>query len=114
MRFSMALVMILGLSGCTALMVGGGAAGGGYQTSKDERSELLIGADAALSTSIMRQYAAQTSLSTFNIGVRTTMRLVTLSGTVDSYAARELAEKLAIDTNGVKAVDNQIRVRATE
>ncbi|MCH7822225.1 MAG: BON domain-containing protein [Proteobacteria bacterium] len=114
MRFLMALVLVFGLSGCTALMVGGGASGGGYQVDRDERSKSHIAADAALSTSIMSQYAAHTSLSTFNIGVRTTMSAVTLSGTVDSYAAREIAEQLAIDTNGVKAVNNQISVRETE
>ncbi len=114
MRFSMALVITLGLSGCTALMVGGGAAGGGYQASKDARSESLIAADAALSARIRSKYAADAALSMATVHVNTTMSIVTLSGMVDSYAARENAEKLAIDTNGVKGVDNQIRVRATE
>ena len=42
--------------------------------------------------------------------MRTYENKVTLSGTVGSYGAREMAEKLAIDTDGVKAVDNQIKV----
>jgi osmotically-inducible protein OsmY len=35
---------------------------------------------------------------------------VTLSGGVPTYAARETAEKLAMTTEGVKAVNNKITV----
>jgi hyperosmotically inducible protein len=109
MRILILIATLLTLSGCTALMVGG-AAVGGYQLGKDERAPSMVASDSAITTKIKSKYAVDSVVSVFNVGVRTYEGRVTLSGTVGSYAAREMAEKLAIETDGVKAVDNQIKV----
>ncbi len=109
MRILILIATLLTLSGCTALMVGG-AADGGYRPSRDERPASAAVSDSAITTKIKSKYAVDSVVSVFNVGVRTYGGKVTLSGTVGSYAARERAEKLAIETDGVKAVDNQIKV----
>jgi osmotically-inducible protein OsmY len=107
MRFLIVLVSILMLSGCTAMMVGG-AANGGYQQGKNERSASVVASDSAITTKIKGKYAADSVVSVFNIGVKTWEGTVTLSGTVGSYIARDQAESLAKGTSGVKAVNNHI------
>jgi len=114
MRRLMALAVIAALSGCSAILLGGGSAGSGYKADKDERSTSNIAADTALSTSIMSKFAADTTSGLAAVGVQTYMRLVTLSGTVGNYAVREKAEKIAIDTDGVRAVNNEILVRESD
>ena len=109
MRILVLIAALLTLSGCAALMVGG-AAVGGYQLGKDERPPSTVASDSAITTKIKSKYAVDSVVSVFNVGVRTYEGKVTLSGTVGSYAAREMAEKLAIETDGVRAVDNQIKV----
>ena len=109
MRLLFLIIMMFALSGCTALIVGG-AAVGGYQLGKDERQPSQVASDSAITTKIKSKYAVDSTVSMFDVGVRTYENKVTLSGTVGSYGAREMAEKLAIDTDGVKAVDNQIKV----
>ena len=109
MRILSVMIISIALSGCTALMVGG-AAVGGYQVGKDERGPSQVASDSAITTKIKSKYAVDSTVSMFQVGVRTYENKVTLSGTVGSYAAREVAEQLAIGTDGVKAVDNQIKV----
>ncbi|MGI9234542.1 MAG: BON domain-containing protein [Woeseiaceae bacterium] len=95
------------LGGCTAMMVGGGN-GGGYQSPKDERSASVVAADSAITTKIKGKYAADSVVSVFTIGVRTWDGIVTLTGTVGSYNARDQAEAIAKSTGGVNAVNNLI------
>ena len=109
MRVLIVLMSFLVLSGCTALMVGGGAVAG-YQLGKDERPPSVVASDSAITTKIKGKYVADSVVSVFNIGVRTWEGTVTLSGTVGSYVAREQAESIAKDTGGVKAVNNHIVV----
>ncbi len=109
MRWMLVLMSMFVLSGCTALAVGGAAAAG-YQLGKDERPPGVVASDGAITTKIKGKYVADSIVSVFNIGVRTWEGTVTLSGTVGSYVAREQAETLARETNGVKAVNNQITV----
>lgn len=109
MRYLFILITALTLSGCTAMMVGGGAAGG-YQLGKDERPAGVVASDSAITSKIKGKYVADSVVSVFNIGVRTWEGTVTLSGTVGSYIARDQAESIAKDTGGVKAVNNHIVV----
>ncbi|MBT8098946.1 MAG: BON domain-containing protein [Gammaproteobacteria bacterium] len=108
MRRLVVLVFALIVSGCSAMMVGGGSGGGGYRS--DDRSAAQESSDWSITTSLKSQYAANVSTRDFNLGVSTDRGRVVLSGTVDTYAVRETAEKLALATDGVKAVDNRIRV----
>ena len=110
MRYLVLLTMIFALSGCTALVVGG-AATAAYQVGKDEREPEVIASDSAITTKIKSKYAVDSGVSVFGIGVRTYEGKVTLSGTVSSDAARDVAVTLARDTGGVKSVANQIVVK---
>lgn len=109
MRFSVVLLSLLVLSGCTALVVGG-AANGGYQRGGNERPASVVESDSAITTRIRARYAADSIVSVFNISIRTWDGIVTLSGTVGGYAARDQAVTLAKHTSGVKAVNSQIIV----
>jgi osmotically-inducible protein OsmY len=111
--FSVLLAVSMCLNACSAMMIGGSGVGT-YEGGKDERNAAQVSADSAITTSILRKYDADQMIRSFNVGVVTVGGRVMLSGTVDSYAAREMAERLAIETDGVKAVDNQIRVQNSE
>ena len=110
MRYLVLLAMIFALSGCTALVVGG-AATAAYQVGKDEREPGVVAADAAITTKIKGKYAVDSVVSAFGIGVRTYEGRVTLSGTVSSYVARDVAVTLARNTGGVKSLENLITVK---
>lgn len=110
MRYLVLVAMIFALSGCTALVVGG-AATAAYQVGKDEREPEVIASDSAITTKIKSKYAVDSVVSVFGIGVRTYEGKVTLSGTVSSDVARNIAVTLARDTGGVKSVANQIVVK---
>ncbi len=110
MRYLILLAMIFALSGCTALLVGGSATTG-YQTGKNERGPEVIASDTAITTRIKSKYAADSVVSGFGIGVRTYEGEVTLSGTVSSDVARDVAVTLAKDTGGVTSVANHIAVK---
>jgi osmotically-inducible protein OsmY len=97
------------LSGCSGLMMTGASSGSSVE--KDRPSQSQASADSAITARVKSRYAADSLVGKFDVGVQTSGAMVTLSGTVTSYAAREAAEKLAISTDGVKAVDNQIEVK---
>ena len=109
MRIALVILSSLTLMGCTALVVGG-AAVGGYQLGKDERSPSVVASDSAITSKIKAKYVADSIVSVFNIGVRTYEGRVTLSGTVGSFVARDQAMDLAKSTSGVRTVTNQIVV----
>lgn len=108
MRFGISLLTLFLMSGCTALAMGGGAGGG--QASKNERGSMVVASDSAITTKITGQFAADTTVRVFKIGVRTYKGIVNLSGTVDNYVARDRAGYIAKSTNGVVAVNNLIVV----
>lgn len=67
-------------------------------------------ADSAITTKIKTQLATDEGLSGSSIGVQTKNGIVTLSGTVNSKALRERAGQIASNTDGVKGVNNEIKV----
>lgn len=66
--------------------------------------------DTTVTTKIKAKMAANTGLSSFHIHVKTINGVVTLTGTVDTAATRELAAHTAADTEGVVRVINDLRV----
>jgi len=66
--------------------------------------------DVAITTKIKAKLAGDALLNTFNIDVDTNDGVVTLSGRVATAEARETAERIARETQGVKAVHNDLRV----
>lgn len=109
MRYGITLLAFFLLSGCAALVVGG-AAVGGYQLGKDEREPAVVASDSAITTKIKGKYVADSTVSVFEIGVRTYESTVTLTGTVGTFVARDQAGRIAKGTKGVKNVNNQIVV----
>ena len=108
MRTLSILMMTLVLAGCSALAVSGSS--GGYQQGSSGRSTSVESADNAITATIRAEFAADSMVGGFNVGVRTYKGTVTLSGLVGSLAAREQAVRLARNTNGVVAVNNQISI----
>jgi len=109
-RISVIFLAMLVLTGCTALVMGGGAVGGD-QHGRDGRPSSVVSSDAAITSRIKAKYGADSMVSVFSIGVRTYEGRVTLSGTVSSFVARNQAMDLAKSTTGVKTVTNQIVVK---
>jgi len=108
MRFLLAMMVILALPACTSMLLG--------NTSSREpapattRNAAPSAADSAISGAIRRQLGEDQDLSKYAIGIRTSSGVVTLSGTVGSYPARDRAVQIASDVSGVRQVDNRLMV----
>lgn len=109
MRFGIVVIAVFLLSGCTALVVGG-ASKGGYQAGKDERNSAVLAADSAITSEIRARFGADSAVNMFNINVRTYKGIVTLTGSVGNYVARNQAGSIAKASTGVEIVNNQIVV----
>ena len=109
MRFGLAVLALLLMSGCTALVVGGQSTGG-YTPVDDSRDSATVASDSAISAKINGRFGADPVVSQFGIDVGTYQGTVTLSGSVDNYVARDQAGRIANDTAGVVIVNNQIVV----
>lgn len=109
MRRVLALAMIVALSGCTALLVGGSGSGS-FEGSNDSRSQAVVMSDTEITTKIRRQYSADPTLRGFSIGIRTHSGAVSLSGTVSAISAKNKAIRIARETEGVSAVNDRILV----
>lgn len=66
--------------------------------------------DAQITATVKSKLLSDPEVSAFQIDVDTSGGRVTLSGTVDSDAAKEEAEELARNTEGVDEVENLIEV----
>ena len=107
MRVILVMLLSLALTACTAMMVGGGASGS-YPANEAERPAGVVSTDAAITNRIKSRYAADPVIRGFSIGVGTYEGTVTLYGAVGSILARNRAVSLARQTDGVKAVNDQI------
>jgi hyperosmotically inducible periplasmic protein len=77
-----------------------------------EKSGALID-DATITARIKTALIAEPGLKGFAIDVDTSQNIVSLRGTVASDAARKKAEDIARETQGVKAVRNELTVKPT-
>lgn len=69
--------------------------------------------DSAITTSLKAKFLADSTVRSADISVDTNNGVVTLSGTAPSPAAHTLAVEMARNTDGVKRVDDQIKVLET-
>jgi hyperosmotically inducible protein len=69
--------------------------------------------DAGITTNVKSKMAADDTVKAYQIDVDTSNGVVTLSGAVESEAAREHAVMIARTTDGVRDVIDQLRVDAT-
>lgn len=97
------------LTGCVPLLVGGAAAGG-YYLGKDDREPAVIAGDGAITAKIKSKFIGDKYVDAFDINVDTHEGVVTLNGDVTNTIAKEQAGRLAGEVQGVKSVDNRIRV----
>lgn len=104
------LAASLALSSCTGLLLGGSGGGSGRPLGSDTRSTSQVATDNAISAEIRERLSGDETVSRFLIRVHTVNRRVSLYGTVDSYAARDHAVRVASGVQGVGTIDNQIRV----
>lgn len=95
--------------GCTAAVVGGGAAGG-YAVGTDERSAGTMLDDAAITAKVKTALVGEKSVKARNIDVDTVAGVVNLSGYVDSPQEAARAALVAKSVPGVVRVKNVLRV----
>jgi hypothetical protein len=66
--------------------------------------------DAGITSSVKTKLAADDMVKAYEVDVDTNNKVVTLTGDVDTSAAKEQALRLARDTDGVRDVIDQLRV----
>ena len=69
--------------------------------------------DSAITTSLKTKFLADSTVRSADISVDTNNGVVTLSGTAPSQPAHKLAVDMARSTDGVRRVDDQIKVLET-
>ncbi|MGH8427857.1 MAG: BON domain-containing protein [Gammaproteobacteria bacterium] len=108
----------VGLSGChqksqspsQQMQQGANQMAQGAQSAGNQMKQVV--SDSAITAKIKAKLAANSGLSSLNIHVETNNGVVTLSGTVGTDAQLNLANQIALDTDGVKGVENQIQVQS--
>ncbi|MEX2497012.1 MAG: BON domain-containing protein [Woeseia sp.] len=108
-RTGILLACVLALTGCTAMLLGGGnsdgtGSGGGVRT------EAQVSSDRAVATAVRDRLVKDPALGRYHLRVESFRNKVILSGTVGSYALRERAIRLAGTVEGVERVDSRIQV----
>lgn len=109
MRILITALLTLLLAGCTSLLLGS-AESGEVTYPAETRNSSQVAADEAISEAIRKKLSADKAVNRYAIGITTRDSVVTLSGTVGSYAARDRAIQLATTTDGVRSVNNSIIV----
>jgi hyperosmotically inducible protein len=66
--------------------------------------------DAGITTNVKTKLAADDTVKAYNVDVDTRNGVVTLTGEVESTAEREVAIRIARETEGVRDVVDQIRI----
>lgn len=82
----------------------------GCAVMRDQQSVGSYIDDATLTTRVKAKFAEDPTVSAMAISVETFNGVVQLSGVAKSSTERALAEKMARETSGVKAVRNDISV----
>lgn len=70
--------------------------------------------DAGITRNIENKLVWNSEINSANINVQTTRGIVSLTGTVDSYWEKKLAEDIALYTSGVMEVINDLSVSVTK
>src|SRR5690606_306851 len=112
MRLCIAAILVLGLSSCTAMLLGGGNSDG-TRLGGDQRSASQASADRALASRVSNRLKDDSVLGQYDLRIETVNRRVILHGTVGSYEARERAIRLAGAVDGVERVDSRLRIGGT-
>ena len=108
-RVVLVLASTLGLAGCWAVAVGGAAAGG-YYIGRDDRAPEVIADDARITSTVKTRLVADKYVDALQVNVDTYEAVVTLRGEVTNTIARDQAGRIAAGVQGVKTVNNEIKV----
>lgn len=83
-----------------------------YATQADAPKQSMgdYASDAVITTKVKAAYVADDILSALDIAVETNEGVVTLTGTVGTEAETEQAARVARDVEGVKQVQNNIKI----
>jgi hyperosmotically inducible protein len=95
---SVSAIALIGATGCAV--------------TRDQQSVGAYVDDAALTTRVKAKFAEDKAVSAMAISVETLNGVVQLSGFAKSAEEKAMAERLARDTSGVRAVRNDIIVRS--
>ncbi|HEX5057301.1 MAG TPA: BON domain-containing protein [Gammaproteobacteria bacterium] len=79
-------------------------------SSGSDRSMSVAAKDAWIQGKLEATYAYNQDLSSFAIDTDVNNGVVHLQGNVESQTAKDLAEQLAMNTEGVKKVDNDLQI----
>lgn len=109
MRKLLILIPLLIFGGCTSMLLGGGSQGD-RRPSTSTAGSTVTADDQSISGSIRIAFERDEDIRQYAIGVGTSNRVVTLSGTVGSYGVRDRAVDIAKNTSGVREVRNRIVV----
>lgn len=90
----------------------GGSASGTTGLGSDSRTQQQVSDDNAITATIRSRYAQDSAISAANLSVQTYMAVVTVKGTVSSFAVRDRAVSIARNTDKVRSVNNQILVNS--
>jgi osmotically-inducible protein OsmY len=113
-RIILMLALMTGMSGCSAMLLGDGQTGSSSPAASDERSAAQASTDQAITRDVSSRLSANDHVGRFGIVVSTAKGTVKLSGTVNSFEARDKAVSIANSVDGVTSVNNQIRVDTTQ
>jgi osmotically-inducible protein OsmY len=99
----MAMLALLSLGGCTAMLMGGGGQGGGGAGTAS---------DSAILEQVRSALANDMSVDNSNISVEVSRQVVFLRGSVPTATQRVRAGEVAASIGQVAAVRNHLRVPA--
>jgi hyperosmotically inducible protein len=109
LHFFWVLVLLLTMSGCTAALVGGGAAGG-YAVGTDERPVDRMVDDSTISSHIKNEMIKDSTVKARQIDVDTVGGHVTLTGVVETKTEARRAVEISEGVQGVKSVKNNLQI----
>jgi hyperosmotically inducible protein len=109
LHFFLILVLLLAMSGCTAALVGGGAAGG-YAVGTDERPVDRMIDDSTISSHIKNEMIKDSTVKARQIDVDTVGGHVTLTGVVETKTEVRRAIEISEGVQGVKSVKNNLQI----
>lgn len=109
MRLLILIFTAIVLCGCTSMLLGNGTSAG-RPIGEESRDATELASDHRITATVRNRFMADDELNAMRLGVGTLRGVVTLRGSVDSYALRDRAARLANDVDGVLRVNNQIGI----
>jgi hyperosmotically inducible periplasmic protein len=104
MKGGIAFVLFMVMMGCSVVLVG-------CPRENDRRTVGVYVDDTVITTRVRAAFAADPDVSAMDIGVQTVDGVVQLTGFADTEEQARIAEEVAEDVEGVRAVRNDIVVQ---